>query len=64
MTAEQVSHLTSINSNGRQVGSLSAVGGAAMVKNENAEAITTLKSVAGDTLRGNMQNDVRTDLGV
>ena len=64
MTASDMTHLTKMQHNGREVGSLSALGGASAITANNSGAITTLNSVAGDDLRGSMQNSVRSELGV
>ena len=64
LSAGDATHLRKMQHNGREVGSLDALGGARAIIENNPGLITTLNSKAGDNLRGSMQNDVRSELGV
>ena len=49
---------------GNNIGSFHALGGASMINKYNPSLATTLNSSAGDKLRGNMQTEVKDELGV
>ena len=66
MTAEQVSRLNTSTDpkSGSEVGSLDAMGGAALIQHANPDAIATLKSDDGRDLRGKMDGNVMIQLGI
>ena len=52
------------NEAGKDIGSLDALGGAKAIAEHNPTIVTTLNSSAGDNLRGNMQTEVKDQLGI
>ena len=49
---------------GNNIGSFHALGGASLINKYNPSLATTLNSSAGDKLRGDMQTEVKNELGV
>ena len=64
MTAEDVASLNTATANGKEVGSLSAIGGPAIIMKHNKAAITTLNSEDGVQLRAKMNVSVGKALNI